>query len=118
MQTLESLCLSDWSHVCERTARALAVAIVATYAAGYAAGSMIHHWNDQLASLATGRQPRPALAMIRQRQAAAIATPAAAIAAPPLDTLTVIELRKLARAAGHRQLARSGRKADLLAVLA
>jgi hypothetical protein len=32
--------------------------------------------------------------------------------------LTVVELRRLARAAGHRALARSGRRADLLAALA
>jgi len=40
----------------------------------------------------------------------AVATPAAA--------LTVVQLRQLARAAGHRALARSGRRADLLAALA
>jgi hypothetical protein len=32
--------------------------------------------------------------------------------------LTVVELRQMARAAGHRALARSGRRAELLAVLA
>lgn len=36
----------------------------------------------------------------------------------PLDCLTVRELRLQARAGGHRALARSGRRADLLAVLA
>jgi hypothetical protein len=36
----------------------------------------------------------------------------------PLADLRVLELRRLARAAGHRQLARSGRRADLLAALA
>ena len=36
----------------------------------------------------------------------------------PLAALPVRELRLLARTAGHRQLARSGRKADLLAALA
>jgi hypothetical protein len=55
-------------------------------------------------------------------------TAAVALAAPapvardwagrPLDSLTVRELRLQARAAGHRALARSGRRADLLAVLA
>ena len=40
----------------------------------------------------------------------AVATPAAA--------LTVAQLRQLARAAGFRALARSGRRADLLAALA
>lgn len=36
----------------------------------------------------------------------------------PLDCLTVRELRLQARAAGHRALARNGRRADLLAALA
>jgi hypothetical protein len=36
----------------------------------------------------------------------------------PLDCLTVRELRLQARAAGHKALARSGRRADLLAALA
>lgn len=35
----------------------------------------------------------------------------------PLVLLPVVELRRLARAAGHRQLARSGRRVDLLAAL-
>jgi len=37
---------------------------------------------------------------------------------PRLEALPVWELRQLARAAGHRALARSGRRADLLAALA
>jgi hypothetical protein len=36
----------------------------------------------------------------------------------PLTCLTVTELRLIARAEGHKALARSGRRADLLAVLA
>ena len=49
--------------------------------------------------------------------APALATPA--LAAPvALESLAVRELRQLARTAGHRALARSGRRADLLAVLA
>ena len=115
--TMKSFLLSDWAPSIERTARALAVAIAATFAAGYAAGRMLHRWNDALANLATGRPVAVAPVMIRQAQAAAIAQPAA-IAAPPVASLTVAELRKLARAAGHRQLARNGRRADLLAVLA
>ena len=39
-------------------------------------------------------------------------------AAGPLTALPVRELRQLARAAGHRALARSGRRAELLLVLA
>ena len=38
--------------------------------------------------------------------------------ATPATALTVVQLRQLARAAGHRALARSGRRADLLAALA
>jgi hypothetical protein len=51
---------------------------------------------------------------------AAPAEPAIATAAhrPQLEALPVRELRQLARAAGHRALARSGRRADLLAALA
>jgi hypothetical protein len=39
-------------------------------------------------------------------------------AQPAPDRRTVAELRKIARQAGHRALARSGRRAELLAVLA
>lgn len=52
-----------------------------------------------------GRPPAPAPA------------PSPAAPAPCLDRLTVVQLRALARAAGHRQLARSGRRADLLVAL-
>jgi hypothetical protein len=44
--------------------------------------------------------------------------PQPAAAQPTPDRRTVVELRKMARAAGHRTLARSGRRADLLAALA
>lgn len=43
---------------------------------------------------------------------------AEAPAAPPLEAATVADLRRLARAAGHRSLARSGRRAELLQALA
>jgi hypothetical protein len=47
------------------------------------------------------------------------AAPEAPAAAPAaLSALTVRELRQLARKAGHKALARSGRKADLLVALA
>lgn len=49
------------------------------------------------------------------------ALPPAPVVEPPksnLTTLPVRELRLLARAAGHKALARSGRKAQLLEVLA
>ena len=47
------------------------------------------------------------------------AAPEALEAAPAaLEALTVRQLRQMARQAGHRALARSGRKADLLVALA
>jgi len=53
----------------------------------------------------------------------AAATPAAPLAIPPstepaLESCTVAQLRQLARADGHRALARSGRRQQLLKVLA
>ena len=45
-----------------------------------------------------------------------LSMPAASL--PAVNSLTVAQLRILARQAGHRSLARSGRRADLLAVLA
>jgi hypothetical protein len=45
-----------------------------------------------------------------------LSMPAATV--PTVDRLTVAQLRILARQAGHRALARSGRRADLLAALA
>ncbi len=48
--------------------------------------------------------------------------PAAALGLPParenLEALPVVQLRQLARAAGHKALARSGRRQQLLEVLA
>lgn len=44
--------------------------------------------------------------------------PPPAPAEPPLAALRVMELRALARAAGHRQLARNGCRAELLQALA
>ena len=59
-------------------------------------------------TLATLRQPVPR-----------VTPPApAAPAARPIDSLPVRELRQLARTAGHRQLARNGRRQQLLEVLA
>lgn len=47
-----------------------------------------------------------------------LALPPSPEPAPPLAALTVGELRHLARSAGLRSLARSGRRADLLEALA
>ena len=46
-----------------------------------------------------------------------VASPSVAVAPPALDTLTVADLRRLARARGLSGLARKGRRADLLAAL-
>lgn len=124
---------ADWAPACERAARLLAVAIVATYAAGYAVGRILHRWNDRLAAIASGRQPqaitpRPApipAVIIRQPQAAAtISTRPAAIQSPPLDALTVSQLRSVARQRlgsaariGGRRIAQA-RRAELLGALA
>lgn len=152
-RNIVNFCVSDWAPACERIARFLAVAIVATYAAGYAAGRILHRWNDRLAAIASGRQPqaitpRPApvpaplaalrhhvtgaiqrseavaITEIRQPQAAAtIASRPATIQPPPLDTLTVAQLRSVARQRlgsaariGGRRIAQA-RRADLLGAL-
>lgn len=70
---------------------------------------------------AAAPQPVAPPAPLPQRPAVVLACAAApvAIAAPPLEGLTVAQLRKLARAAGlPRALSHSGRRADLLAALA
>jgi hypothetical protein len=64
---------------------------------------------------ATGWRPSP-MPVIPHRGDPA--PPDQGIPAAALEASTVAELRRLARAAGHRQLARSGRRADLLAALA
>lgn len=62
------------------------------------------------------------LAGYRPAAPAAVASIEAPAAVAPLvqpaAALTVVQLRQLARAAGHRALARSGRRVDLLAALA
>ncbi|GDX76254.1 hypothetical protein LBMAG41_13300 [Cyanobium sp.] len=61
-----------------------------------------------------------ALTVAGWRPAAVASVPAPATVAPlvAVASLPVRELRQLARIAGHRALARNGRRADLLAALA
>ena len=59
----------------------------------------------------------PAAAEALRTMADAVDVPPAPTAADALAALPVRELRILARQAGHRALARSGRRADLLGVL-
>ena len=125
--------------------RFVAVCILAAhfvFLAGRATGRAVHWLSDRLAGLASGRidraqtaravvawaratldavesapvaaEPAPAFVMA----CAPVAAPPRAVAAPPLDSLTVRELRSLARARGLTGLARKGRRADLLAALA
>lgn len=101
------------AHTCAHPVELLAVAAVAI---GRALRPLLVAVLAVLLLLA-GYQPGPAVAA----PAAAVEAPAAPIARDwagrPLEALTVKELRVLARTAGHRSLARSGRRADLLAVL-
>ena len=73
---------------------------------GYLLGSAIHGANDGLAWLVTGYSPT-----VESR--VATVTPRVVT-----ESLKVADLRILARQAGYKKLARSGRKAELVAVLA
>jgi len=70
----------------------------------------------------SGYRPAPAapttVATLLPAGSETVATVARDCAGRPLDCLTVRELRLQARTAGFRALARSGRRADLLAALA
>lgn len=104
---------SDWSPTLRSIAHRIAAAAVAVYAAGFMLGVFIHGANDTLA----GVKFAPSYTVLQFQQTARIPAVLSTITAPPLASLKVTELRKLARQAGHRALARSGRKADLLAAL-
>lgn len=84
----------------------------ACYRGGYLLGSAIHGANDGLAYLVTGYSPtvKPRVATV---------APRVVTVAPRMVTegLTVADLRIPAREAGYKRLARSGRKAELVAVL-
>ena len=99
-------------HVKPALAVALAVLLVlgcACYRGGYLLGSAIHGANDGLAWLVTGYSP-----MVKPR----VATVAPRVLHPiAAENLKVAELRILARQAGYKKLARSGRRAELVAVL-
>ena len=75
------------------------------YRSGYLLGSAIHGANNGLAWLVTGYSPT-----VETR----VATVAPRVVT---ESLKVADLRILARQAGYKKLARSGRKAELVAVL-
>jgi hypothetical protein len=113
------------------TDRALLLALVAAAAAVEALALLLRplvaHGLALLLTCAGWRPtpPRPAPVALRLAPAlpAAPSIPAVPVAAtaapmPQLEALPVRELRVLARAAGHRALARSGRRQQLLEVLA
>ena len=110
----------DWGRALEAGARSLAVVVVAVFTAGLVLGTWVHSSNAALAALAShGHRPAAPAAPIAAATETAPAAPIARDwAGRPFEALTVRELRLQARAAGHRALARSGRRAELLAVLA
>jgi hypothetical protein len=98
---------TSWGQAMAAAARSAAAVLVAVYAAGLVLGSWVHQLSACLAAIAS-RSHRST-----QQATAAPQRPGAAV-----DRLIVLELRQLARQAGHRGLARSGRRADLLQALA
>ena len=128
-----------------RVAYVFACAIVAAelaYRAGLATGRAVHRLSDLLAGLASGRidraetaravvswaratlaapesAPAPVAVVVTAEHRCAPVTdaPAAGITAPPVESLTVAQLRTIARARGFSTLARHGKRADLIAAL-
>lgn len=88
---------------CLAIAEAVAAGLLPIVAAVVALALTVGGWKPGAA-----RSPVPATPLL---------LPSATAARTQLTTLPVRELRQLARAAGHRSLARSGRRADLLAAL-
>jgi hypothetical protein len=123
--------MNDTTNNTDTTGRALLLALVAAAATIEALALLLRplvaHSLALLLTLADWRPtpPRPALVPLQLTPAppAAPPIPADTTAAtealrPQLEALPVRELRVLARAAGHRALARSGRRQQLLEVLA
>jgi hypothetical protein len=135
-RTIQSACLADWGPTIETAIRRIAVLVAFTYAAGYCLGAWIHRTNDRLS--------RAYVAFLGLSKAEPVDAPPetvqapqqpiewavcyglrsdlpAAVAPPALCSLTVVELRKLARAqgiksAGGRRIAQATKSA-LLEVL-
>jgi hypothetical protein len=123
---------ATWGQTLEAGARSTAAVLAAVYVAGLVLGAWVHHLSEALAALAsrphlTTPQQKAAPPPTRRRghckapapprEPQAPAQPRQATT-PALDVLPVRELRQLARAAGHRALARNGRRTQLLEALA
>lgn len=122
-RTIQSAFLADWGPAIETAVRRIAVAVAFTYALGFTLGAWVHRTNDRLAAayvaflglaepVAVVTTAEPALEPV----AAAEPTPE-----PAACSLTVAQLRKLARArgiksAGGRRVAQATKSA-LLEVL-
>ena len=142
---MKSILSTDWTPYLRQSARAVAVAVAAlivvaefTYHAGRMTGAAVHRLNDTAAGIISGRvdwrpmlieltawahsalaaphaAPVAPVRLVVQRQAPA--APAIGLQRPSLAALPVKQLRVMAREAGHKTLARSGRRVDLMAAL-
>ena len=92
-------------------ATALALVSIATEGLAWAVRAVVAPGLALLLTVCGYRPTRPAQKAVKTAQPA----PAPSRS---LEALTVAQLRQLARAAGHRALARSGRRAELLLALA
>jgi len=119
IKQLHAATLADWGPVIETATRRIAAVLVAVYVAGYVAGTWLHRLNDRLsrAYVAFLGLSEPTVTATQRPAEAPVSAPEpvqwavcyglrsdlpAAVAPPSLDRLTVAELRKMARAAGHK----------------
>lgn len=127
-----SISTADWGPLLERNAKRTGAFLALIFAAGFALGSIIHQWNDEIAGFVvtllglkavtdgvkTEPKPEPETA-----PAAAIQTDATEqalsdrqeLVIETLKGLKVAQLRRVARLMGQpRDFYRTARKADLL----
>lgn len=116
VKQLHAAALADWSPAIETATRRIAAVLVAVYVAGYVAGAWLHHLNDRLsrAYVAFLGLSEPTVAPVATAEPVATVEPAwavcyglrsdlpAAVAPPALASLTVRELRTMARTAGFK----------------
>lgn len=135
-RTIQSACLADWGPAIETTVRRIAVIVAFTYAAGFTLGAWIHRTNDRLSRayvaflglsepVAVDATPEPVAQPVADPEPIAWAVCyglrselPVAVTPPTLCSLTVVELRKLARAqgiksAGGRRIAQATKSALL-----